>query len=336
LYQPDVTVVIPTLAADFTLSECLRSLEAQTLQTFEIMVVDNSGRALARTHTESSSKTTVIENSVNVGFGAAVNQGWRQSHAAFIATLNDDATASPAWLAALVSAARTDGRAGMCASQVRLADTERLDSAGLLICADGSSKQRGHGQHPDVYSKPEMALCPSGSAALYRREMLDEIGGFDEDFFLYCEDTDVGLRATWAGWRCLYVPEAVVHHRYSHSAGRASALKAYYVERNRLFVVAKNFPAAALVKVPVVSIMRYVWHVHFLLRGQGIAGQFAHRGSAFALGWFVLKAHLALFGAMATLLAKRHAVRATAKLTASEFQALLRQYSISARQVARL
>ena len=72
--------------------------------------------------------------------------------------------------------------------------------------------------------------------------MLEEIGGFDDDFFLYCEDTDLGLRARWAGWKCLYVPEAVVEHHYSHSAGRASPLKAYYVERNRLFVLVKNFP----------------------------------------------------------------------------------------------
>ena len=86
-------------------------------------------------------------------------------------------------------------------------------------------------------------LLPSASAALYRRAMLEEIGLFDEDFFLYCEDTDLGLRARWAGWKCIYVPGAVVDHHYSHSAGRASRLKAYYVERNRLFVAAKNFPA---------------------------------------------------------------------------------------------
>ena len=78
--------------------------------------------------------------------------------------------------------------------------------------------------------------------------MLDEIGLFDESFFLYCEDTDLGLRARWAGWECGYVPGAVVEHRYSHSAGRASPLKAYYVERNRLYTVIKNFPFANAVR----------------------------------------------------------------------------------------
>jgi GT2 family glycosyltransferase len=123
---------------------------------------------------------------------------------------------------------------------------------------DGSSKQRGHGRPPKFFPVAEEVLFPSGSAALYRRAMLEQIGGFDEDFFLYCEDTDLGLRARWAGWRCLYAPEAVVEHHYSHSAGRASRLKAYYVERNRLFVLAKNFPARMLAAAPFVSLARYL------------------------------------------------------------------------------
>ena len=89
----------------------------------------------------------------------------------------------------------------------------------MLMAGDGSSKQRGHGRPPEDFPVAEEALFPSGSAALYRRAMLEEIGGFDAAFFLYCEDTDLGLRARWAGWKCLYVPEAVVEHHYSHSAG---------------------------------------------------------------------------------------------------------------------
>ena len=80
------------------------------------------------------------------------------------------------------------------------------DSAGMLICADGSSKQRGHGLPPEAFGQQEEVLLPSGSAALYRREMLEDIGLFDEDFFLYCEDTDIGLRGRWAGWKCRTFP----------------------------------------------------------------------------------------------------------------------------------
>ena len=150
------------------------------------------------------------------------------------------------WLAELVSALESRPDAGMCASQVRLFGEPRLDSAGMQMAGDGSSKQRGHGRLPEDFPVLEEVLMPSGSSALYRRSMLEEIGGFDDDFFLYCEDTDLGLRARWAGWKCLYVPQAVVEHHYSHSAGRASPVKAYYVERNRLFVLVKNFPGAML------------------------------------------------------------------------------------------
>ncbi len=183
----------------------------------------------------------------NVGFGAAVNQAFRESRSPFLAVLNDDATADPRWLEALLAAVEARPDVGMCASQVRLAGDGRLDSAGMLLCLDGSSKQRGHLESPESFSRRQEALLPSGSAAFYRREMLEEIGLFDESFFLYCEDTDLGLRARWAAWECLYVPDAVVEHRYSHSAGKASALKAYYVERNRLFLAVKNLPMPELV-----------------------------------------------------------------------------------------
>ena len=243
-------MVIPTLAADSRLLECVQSLSRQTKPDFEVVIVDNSGRGLVRRN-GTAPGARVIENPRNAGFGAAVNQGFRASTSPYVATLNDDAVAHPEWLAALVGALEARPDAGMCASQVRLFGEPRLDSAGMLVARDGSSKQRGHGRLPEDFPVPEEVLLPSGSAALYRRSMLEDIGGFDDAFFLYCEDTDLGLRARWAGWKCLYVPQAVVEHHYSHSAGRASPVKAYYVERNRLFVLVKNFPGRMLLAAPV-------------------------------------------------------------------------------------
>ena len=239
-----VTVAIPTLSADSKLADCVRSLAAQSRQDSDIVVVDNSGKRLARHRLEVAPNLRIVENAENVGFGAAVNQAYSGSNSPFLATLNDDAVADAGWLDELLAAIESNSRAGMCASQVRLSLSGSLDSAGMLICADGSSKQRGHLQSPENYGAREEVLAPSGSAALYRRAMLDEIGGFDEDFFLYCEDTDLGLRGRWAGWTCVYAPRARVDHAYSHTAGRATPLKAYYVERNRLFLLrVKNFPA---------------------------------------------------------------------------------------------
>ena len=262
---------MPTLAAGEVLEACLRALESQTVDEFEVVVIDNSGTG--RVQASSSARVRVIANDRNVGFGAAVNQAFRASSAPYLATLNDDAVADPRWLETLLADAEAHPRTGMFASEVRLAGTEELDSAGMLIAADGSSKQRS----PTALVDAE-ALLPSGSAALYRRTMLDEIGLFDESFFLYCEDTDLGLRAQWAGWGCRYVPGAVVEHRYSHSAGRASPLKAYYVERNRLYTIVKNFPARMLWAAPFASIARYFWHVAALLAGRGKAAEYRQEG----------------------------------------------------------
>jgi GT2 family glycosyltransferase len=329
--HPTVTVVVPTLAADEALNQCLASLEAQTFSDFEVIVVDNSGRGAL----ESRGRARVIANRRNVGFGAAVNQAFRESKAPFVAVLNDDAVAHPGWLEALLAAVEGRPDVGMCASLVRLAGENRMDSAGMLLCMDGSSRQRGHGQSPEPFSRCQEVLLPSGSAAFYRREMLEEIGLFDESFFLYCEDTDLGLRARWAAWECLYVPDARVEHRYSHSAGKASALKAYYVERNRLFVIAKTFPLRELLLAPFYSLARYFWHWAFALRGRGKAADFQREGSSLArLPFYVVGAHLALVGRLPALWNARRRIKR--RLTARQFRRLIHGFSISPRQVAAL
>jgi len=336
LPEPLVTVVIPTLAADAALGECLRSLEGQAFRDFEVLVVDNSGRGLAR-QIAAPFSCRIIENRRNAGFGAAVNQGSAVSRAPFLATLNDDAAAAPGWLGALVRALNARPEAGMCASQVRLEGEDLLDSAGMLICADGSSKQRGHRRPPERFAAEEEVLLPSGAAALYRRSMLEETGGFDGGFFLYSEDTDLGLRARWAGWTCVYVPEAVVTHRYSHTAGRASPLKAYLVERNRLFVIAKNFPAPALLRAPFAALARYAWHLLFLPRGRGAAAQFRRDGgSGWRLPWYVLRSHFALLAHGRRIWKQRREIRRKARLSSADFQRLLQLHSISPREVAAL
>jgi GT2 family glycosyltransferase len=326
---------VPTLAAaGDALAECLRSLESQTWADFEVVVVDNSGAGRALV---AGDRMRVIANTRNVGFGAAVNQAFQASQAKYLATLNDDAVAHPHWLEALVNDAEAHPKIGMFASQVRMAGTTELDSAGMLIAADGSSKQRAHGRAFEAFSAETEALFPSGSAALYRREMLEQIGAFDESFFLYCEDVDLGLRAQWAGWECRYVANAVVEHRYSHSAGRASTLKAYYVERNRLYTVIKNFPAGRLLRVPWAALTRYFWHGVSMLQGRGKAAEFLHGGqSAVLLPFLVLRAHAAAAVRLPKLLKERRRIFGSRSITGDQFEALLRKHSISTRHVAEL
>ena len=329
-------MVIPTLAADSRLQECVESLGRQTRHDFEVIIVDNSGQGLVR-RSGVAPGARVIENRRNAGFGAAMNQGFQASAAPYLAALNDDAVAHPGWLEALVSAMEVRPDTGMCASQVRFFGERFLDSAGMLVARDGSSKQRGHGKPPEDFPEAEETLFPSGSAALYRRAMLEDIGGFDDQFFLYCEDTDLGLRARWAGWKCRYVPEAVAEHHYSYSAGRASPVKAYYVERNRLFVLVKNFPASMLPAALFVALARYLWHAWYILRGRGSAARFRAEGHAgLKMFWYVVRAHAALLAHGSRLWRQRREIRGRARITPAVFRRLVRSHSISARRLAGL
>jgi GT2 family glycosyltransferase len=317
------------------LADCVDSLRRQSFRNFEVIVVDNSGEARVRS-LNLDFVSRVIENDANVGFGEAINRAAAVSYSQYIATLNDDAIADPGWLAALVRGIECGARIGMCASQVRLHPSGNLDSAGMLICGDGSSKQRGHGTAAAEYARSEQALLPSGSAALYRRELFNHLGGFDPDFFLYCEDTDFGLRARWAGWQCMYAADAMVDHRYSHSAGRASALKAYYVERNRLAVAIKNFPLRLLIRAPFITVARYFWHIIALFQGQGATGEFRSASNALLLPWFVIRAHFAAAIRLPDLLRKRRSIRQSARVSVREFCNVVRSHYISARRVAAL
>ena len=336
--HPLVTVAIPTLAVDHSLTECLNALEAQTYPDFEVVVIDNSGAGRVESPAQfARNRVRVIANRQNAGFGKAVNQAWRASEAPLLAALNDDARPHPRWLEELVEAAHAHPAAGMFASQVRLGDSELLDSAGMRMAADGSAKQRGHREAASGFSKPCRVFFPSGSAALYRREMLDQTGMFDEDYFLYCEDTDLGLRGRWAGWDCLYVPGAVVEHAYSQSAGRASPLKAYYVERNRIATAIKTFPLRMLWKAPFAAGMRYGWHAVYLLAGRGAAADFRRSGhSGWMLPFLVIRAHVSALMTLPRLLGARGKVMRSRKISAAQFATLAAAHSISLRRVAEL
>ena len=280
----------------------------------------------------------VIANDRNVGFGAAINQGWRSFRTrTILAPLNDDAVPHPEWLAELGGRDGTSPRMGMCASRVLLHGTGLVDSAGMLIAADASSKQRGHREPAAAYDQPAEVLLPSGSAALYRRAMLEETGGFAEEFFLYCEDTDLGLRGRWAGWECRYVPGAVGRTPLLPLVGpcirfegvlRGTKPPVHGESGTCLSGRCSQCPSRARCGMS--------WHAWFLLTGRGAAAEFAVSDSPWRLGWFVLRAWGASVLRLPQLLEQRRAIRATARLSPAEFRRLLRRHSIALRQVAAL
>ena len=324
-------IVVNWNGADYV-DGCLASLLEQTWPLLEIIVVDNGSTDGSRELLRSrfGSRITLIESPLNRGFAGGNNLGIRAAKGAHVVLLNNDAVAAPGWVEALVQAAESDPRVGMCASKILVLGANGLiDSAGLLMSADGIGRGRGR-LEPDgeAYSRPGDALVPSGCAALYRRAMLDEIGLFDEDFFAYCEDSDLGLRGRLAGWTCRYVPTAIVHHAYSRSTAPYSTFKAFHVERNRCFVLLKCFPRAATRPSLPNPILRYALPAWAAITRGGGAGRLAERTSPTALVRLLFRAWMSAIILAPRMLARRHRQRARQRLIHAEWRRAVRAHRI--------
>ena len=182
-------------------------------------------------------------------------------------------------------------------------------------------------------ARVEEILCPSACVALYRREMIDEIGFFDEEFFAYCEDSDLGLRGRLAGWEALLARDAVVYHKYSMTSGAFSPLKLYLVERNHYFVALKNFPLPLLLLVPFFTAARYLTQVAVVLKGKGSGGEFLASGSKSDCVWALLKGMRDAALATPALLKKRAAVMRLRSIGNLEMMQLLRRYRMTFREL---
>ncbi len=246
-----VAVVIVTWNAASLIGGVLAALERQTLAALRVLIVDN-GSADAR-HLEAVvaayPRCELLLLTDNLGFAAANNRGIALcGEVEFIALLNPDAYPEPDWLAELVAAARHYPEAASFASRLlNHQDPRRLDGAGDVLSLAGKPSRRGHGMHAaGRFLDADEVFAPCAAAALYRREPLVTCGGFDEDFFCYVEDIDLGFRMRLAGWGCRYVPTAVVRHIGSAVTGRRSAFTVYHGQRNMIFNYVKNMPAALL------------------------------------------------------------------------------------------
>lgn len=240
-----VTVVVLNWNGKQLLGGCLHSLEAQTFRDFEIVVVDNGSEDGSVSFLNRRFPAVrVIANEENLGFAAANNQAIRASDSEFVATLNNDAQAAPNWLEELVHAADGDSEVGACASMMLLAGRPGvIDGAGIALdrAAIAWNCRGGEQDDPEEEGPVEVFGACAG-AALYRRALLDDVGLFDEDFFAYLEDVDLAWRARWAGWKAVLVPTARVLHVHSGTGERPSFNKSVHMGRNKVWLIAKNYP----------------------------------------------------------------------------------------------
>ena len=211
----------------------------------------------------------IVENKVNLGSTGGNNSGIREAEGEFIVTLNNDTRVEKNFLERLAGP-MSDPSIGMCGSKM-VYPNGKINSTGLCLSRSGASWDRGASEEDRrQYDRQEEIFGACAGAALYRKKMLDEIGLFDEDFFIFMEDIDLTLRARCAGWRCIYVPEAIAHHLHGATAGVGSDLTVYYGNRNIMWLPAKNYPLPFLIIcLPWILSRNLMALAYYTLKGRG-------------------------------------------------------------------
>jgi GT2 family glycosyltransferase len=220
------------------------SLDAQTAP-YALFVLDNASEADQRPRAEDfPAHAQIIQSETNLGFAAANNRLVELAHTDLVALLNPDAFPAPDWLERLLKAATDDSEAAAFGStQIMANDETRWDGLGDCLHVLGPSWRGGHGAARDTLAAREgesFNVC--AAAALYRRKAWRAVGAFDESFFCFAEDLDLGFRLRLAGWRCMQIADAQVHHVGGASAG--SDFSTYHSARNGMWAYAKNVPAS--------------------------------------------------------------------------------------------
>ena len=265
-----ISVVVLNFNGKRFLDDCLSSLAKQTYRNFEVIVVDNASSDGSVEYLESHYPwVKLAKNSENLGFAAGNNVGIRQACSDYILTLNNDTIADCHLLQNLI-APMFDKSVGSCAAKIVFPDG-RINSAGICISRSGAAWDRGmFEQDTGQYNAQVEVFGPCAGAALYRKEMLEEIGLFDEDFFLYMEDVDLAFRARLAGWKCIYVPQALVTHHHGGTAGFGSNLSVYYGNRNIIWYAVKDFPTGLLIiSLPFILARNLAVIPYYILEGKG-------------------------------------------------------------------
>ena len=269
----EVSVVIPNFNGIAFLDSVLASLEGQTLNNFEVTLVDNgSTDGSCSFVTANYPWVHLIELSENFGFCGAVNAGIRAAKAPYVLLLNNDTEVKEDFVEEMLAAIRRHKNAFSCgARMVQYHDRDKLDDVGNYYCALGWSFARGRGKDIHAYETEDRIFSACAGAAIYRKKILEKIGYFDEEHFAYLEDTDIGYRARIYGYENWYAPKAIVYHVGSGTSGsRYNQFKTRYSSRNNIYLIYKNMPLLQIIlNLPFLVAGFLVKFLFFAVKGMG-------------------------------------------------------------------
>jgi GT2 family glycosyltransferase len=306
--SPDVSIVVVSWNGRQYLDPCLRAAQTQRDVNAEIILVDNGSSDGTTAHVRASfPDVRLVTLRANYGFAAGSNAGAREARGEYVAFLNNDTVADPGWLSALRAGVDPGSRSLLVTSRiVYMHDPSTIDSAGDGAFRWGGAYKRLHGERAEKGGQPLEVFGVCGAACLMPKAVFDELGGFDEQFFVSHEDVDLSYRARLRGYRCRYVPDAIVRHHGSATLGTISAFAVFHGQRNLEWVFLKNTPGALLLRT-------LPGH---LLYNTAAAAHFARLG---LLGTF-LRAKGAALAGLPAVLRKRAAVQRAATVDAGAIE----------------
>jgi hypothetical protein len=309
IHQADIIVV--NWNGKHFLKDCLESILNQSYKNTNIILVDNGSDDGSVEYVSRKFKDIeVIPLKENRGFTGANNIGIESGAGEFVALLNNDAVAHRDWIREAVKCLELHPDAGFCAAKI--VDYYRrdiLDAAGDIYTGGGVNAKRGLGQSVDTYNSPEYVFGACAAAVVYRRRMLQEIGLFDKDFFIMCEDVDLSFRAQLAGYRCIYCPEAVVYHKTHGTIRGIGKVFSYYGQRNLEYVYFKNMPFRLLFShLPVHLVYNIAVLFYFVFKGQLVS---------------FLKAKIDFLFSLPDVLKKRALIQRSAKIPTRDLGSLI-------------
>ena len=269
-----VSIVIPNYNGEQYLRDCIESLNKQTMDDLELIIVDNGSTDKGlETARELRPDVRIIELDKNYGFSRAVNEGIQASKAPYVILLNNDTRALPDFAYELYNAIRNDKKVfSVSAKMLQMNAPDLCDSAGDMFCCLGWAFAIGKDKPEEKYTGSRDVFSACAGAAIYRKEIFEEIGYFDEDHFAYLEDVDVGYRARICGYRNVYEPKAIVYHAGSGMSGsRYNKFKISLSSRNNVYLVYKNMPLLQLViNLPFLIAGYMIKTVFFIRKGEGV------------------------------------------------------------------
>ncbi len=339
-----IAVIVINWGGKHLLEECLTSVENQDYDNYKIIFVDNGSKDKSVEFVkEKFPKVEIISLDKNTGFAKANNIGmhkaFEDSEVEYIAILNNDAMVEKKWLSEMMKVITQNDKIGSVAPKIKKYYKRNIiDSIGNAIHLDGGGvsnhiNEVDNGQYDDI----KEIFGPSGCSCMYSRRMLEDVqikdDFFDDDFFAYFEDIDLNWRARLRGWKSIFAPNAVVYHKHSETTVLYSPFKAFHTNRNRYFVVIKNYPLFLLPKAFFYLFLRYFYSIFSIAKNKGPSARLIKKSGFFEAVKIIIKGWIDVAKYFPLMLKKRKIIQKYKKSSSTDAKDWFDKYRANLKDV---